>query len=653
MTSGTSAGASAHRSSGRAPVGVPVDAPGARQRLTELRRLTTVGYVVLERRSGPGRRATPVDLVLVGPGGVFLVDVRDLALPSVVGGRLLSDQDDVTEEIYALADLGQALEADLVQIGLSPNEVHPVVVLSAATTVDEVVDSVRILDGGSVARAVLASGQRWSSDLVLEVVARCEALFPVQSDDAEAVRLGDPGLDADGALDVALVESMLVGQAEEWMVRLHPAHAQLVRRTFDGPARIHGAAGTGKSTIGLHRAAYLARLNPTGRVLVTSLGGVLPCVLERRFAQLAPEAVRRVDFRTVHDVATRILVARHVTVRVDAARAVTAFNLAWNRVGRHGVLGATGLPATHWQEEVGVVVRGRGLTDLETYLALDRVGRSLPITETERRAVWDLHSAYADELEAAGITDWAGLVLEAEEALRARPYGTVPEEPRVRSVIVDEAQDLSCSQARLLLAVAGDGPDALLLLDDGRQSIYPGGYSFDEAGIVLADRSVALRTSFRWEGATTDVPEVEPVRWRGLSADLSDALVARVHDVVAGMGTNYGDVGVLAPTPSGVRAAAAALASAGLPVRRLDDPDGRTGAPADAEADAVTVGTVRVARGLEFKQVLLCGFPADDAQPDEGATGVDPEAWDRARRELLVGSTRARDGLWIATTVRS
>jgi 6-phosphogluconolactonase len=32
-----------------------------------------------------------------------------------------------------------------------------------------------------------------------------------------------------------------------------------VRRSFDGPSRIRGAVGTGKSVVGLHRAAYLAR----------------------------------------------------------------------------------------------------------------------------------------------------------------------------------------------------------------------------------------------------------------------------------------------------------------------------------------------------------------------------------------------------------
>lgn len=277
------------------------------------------------------------------------------------------------------------------------------------------------------------------------------------------------------------------------------------------------------------------------------------------------------------------------------------------------------------------------------------MGRSYPITDAQRRSVWDLHGAYADELEAAGVTDWAGLVLCAEEALRDQPFGTVPGERTVTSLIVDEAQDLSCSQARLLRTVAGGGPGSLLLLDDGQQSIYPGGYSLAEAGIVIANRSIALETSFRRDDATTGASGGEVVRWHGAPSDVMTAVVDRVRGVVAGIGTNYGDVAVLSPTAGGARVAAAALVAAGLPVRRLADIEHEAGAP----VDAVSVGTTRSARGLEFEQVLLWGFPAETSVLDGAVPEATREASERARRELSVGSTRARDGLWIATTVAS
>src|SRR4051794_31555589 len=56
----------------------------------------------------------------------------------------------------------------------------------------------------------------------------------------------------------------------KWMGVLHPGQTRLVRRSYTGPARVRGPAGTGKSVVMLHRAAWLAETRP-GRILVTSL----------------------------------------------------------------------------------------------------------------------------------------------------------------------------------------------------------------------------------------------------------------------------------------------------------------------------------------------------------------------------------------------
>src|SRR5204862_4908732 len=57
---------------------------------------------------------------------------------------------------------------------------------------------------------------------------------------------------------------------EKWAVFLHPAQRQLVERSYTGPARVSGSAGTGKTIVALHRAVFLARQNPGARVLLTT-----------------------------------------------------------------------------------------------------------------------------------------------------------------------------------------------------------------------------------------------------------------------------------------------------------------------------------------------------------------------------------------------
>ncbi len=64
------------------------------------------------------------------------------------------------------------------------------------------------------------------------------------------------------------------------------------------------------------------------------------------------------------------------------------------------------------------------------------------------------------------------------------------------------------------------------------------------------------------------------------------------------------------------------------------------------------VGTIKRAKGLEFKQVLLARV--DESLLASAAAGLDEGALERReieRRELYVGMTRARDGLWVGSTI--
>lgn len=646
-----------------------------------LDRLAAVGYHFLTDRRWPGSRTANVDLVLVGPGGVFIVDTKWWADVSVAGGRVYRGQEDVTEDLYALADLGQTVEAELARTGLSPNEIHPVVVLHGRTGISEMVDSVRVVGEGDALKFIAGHGTRYTPAAVDRVLAACLDLFPVigSAPSPVAAVVADPVLTperrwdepalTDEEIDAALLEAAMASPVEDWMAFLHPAQAGLVRRSFNGPARIRGSAGTGKTVVGLHRAAYLARLNPRGRVLVTTFVSTLPGVMAHSLRRLAPDTVGRVTFTSVHRFARAVLDARGVRVRVDAGKAINAFNMAWVRTGRHGVLGSIDLPMTYWQEEVAVVLRGRGITDFDTYADLQRTGRKHRLTVDQRRGVWDLHQAYEQNLAAAGVTDFAGSILLAEAALRAVPYGTVAGEEPITSVIVDEAQDLTCAQIRLLHALTGDVADGLTLIGDGQQSIYPGGYTLAEAGVSLAGRGVVLSVNYRntaeivdfarslvdgdefadIEGTPRrgDTPETVtrsgpvPVLWHGSLPDAATALAAHVQQVLTAAGTAPADVGVLSPTHAGVTAAVRALTAAGIQTVNLAEYHGEP-------VDAVKVGTVKRAKGLEFKQVLVCGVPQALVTGDRPrGSDASSERWERDRRELFVAMTRARDGLWV------
>ena len=81
---------------------------------------------------------------------------------------------------------------------------------------------------------------------------------------------------------------------ERWTVFLHPDQSGIVERNYNGPARVSGSAGTGKTVVALHRTAHLAiRSNPDARVLLTTFSDTLANQLRTKVGLLMnnePEA---------------------------------------------------------------------------------------------------------------------------------------------------------------------------------------------------------------------------------------------------------------------------------------------------------------------------------------------------------------------------
>nr|WP_243738976.1 UvrD-helicase domain-containing protein [Microcella frigidaquae] len=465
--------------------------------------LTACGYTFLHDRGWPGARRgsrSQIDHVLVGPGGVFIVDTKSWRDVTVAGGRIFRGQADVTDDLSGLADVGVGTEGVLAELGLAPGEVHVVVVL-AGSAMDPVplasLGGLVVVGERRASAFINGFGGRLTERQLAVVLGAVNAHFPVLGDEPVPLDLSvaEPVLDEPALLTVdevaeTFLAGMLAAPIEEWMAFLHPDQARLVRRSFSGPARIRGAAGTGKTVVGLHRAAYLARAS-TGRVVVTTFVKTLPAVLGSLLHRLAPDVVERVEFTGVHSFAVRVLRERGQRVSLDLGAANQAFNYAWNRAGKDGPLGELDPNSRYWRDEIAKVIKGRGLSTFEQYADLPRAGRRRPLRIEQRRAVWQLHLAYEGALRERGLVDFEDLILRAEASLRETPMQGVDH------VIIDEAQDLSCAMLRMLHAVVGDRPDGLTLIGDGQQTIYPGGYSLAEAGISVAGRGVVLATNYR------------------------------------------------------------------------------------------------------------------------------------------------------------
>ena len=476
----------------------------------------------------------------------------------------------------------------------------------------------------------------------------------------------------------AELQRLVSAPIEDWMIFLHPDQRPLVDRRFNGPARVRGSAGTGKTVVALHRAAALAKRfagespGDGAPVLFTTFVSSLPPVFESLYRKLPTALEGAVEFSTVGKLARRVCVEAGQTPVIDQRKVASAFAKAYERIVTKGTpLDRARVTRRYLQEEVASVMKGRGVASLDEYLAMERTGRRMPFAAPMREQAWALREEWDRRLADAGVLDFPDVVMRARDLANRRSV------PMFRAAIVDESQDLTLVGLQLVRALVNgpegmDRPDGLFIVGDGAQKIYPGGFTLAQAGVDVRGNSSVLRVNYRNtrqvietamacagsqlvddlgdEYARGDA-EAEASR-RGARPFLVEAAdfdgqvsfaaeqIERLRD--AG-GLSPGDMAVCAPSNRLVKKAISDLEAAGLRVQNLSDFTGQSN-------EQVKVGTFHRSKGLEFKVVFLLDLSAGSFPFSPSRGQSDAERSDQ--RELQVGwlyvaMTRARDGLYV------
>jgi UvrD/REP helicase N-terminal domain/Nuclease-related domain len=657
-----------------------------------LRPLEERGWRVLHDRRWPGTTRANIDHLVIGPPGVAVVDTKHWAGPvELRGGRLFACEDDRHEAVEDLLRLVAAVEEmvldlgtgpDQVPVGLSAVHVLPVLALtsfSGPRRADTRVGRVRLTALRQLPTLLAAQPTVLSPDNITRVADYLHEQLPVAlTPDAIPRQRGsiigvpvrpeplptDPGDEPDALFDVPALAAQLAEQITraakapllDWMAFLHPAQTRLVRRSYTGPARVRGPAGTGKSVVMLHRAAWLAETRP-GRILVTSFVRTLPIHQQAVYQRFSPATADRVDFLGLHAVAIKVLAQAGQRLNVNGRRADAAFDTAWNHVGAAGPLAEIAEPR-YWRQEIDFVIKGRGLRRFVDYEALPRRGRTIPLSPTDRVAVWQLLTAYSEQLERRGVHDFNDLLAAAVD-LASRSSTPSP----WAAVVIDEVQDLPLLGVRLCALLGGTGRDQLFLVGDGQQAIYPGGFTLTEAGISVVGRATVLSVNYRNTRQILDYARVHIEADDFSDLDGTDEHGTRTVEVLRDGpipttatapdrrrlalllaialrrdhtdGIDWGEMAILTLTHNDAAYLREQLDTRNIPHRDLNGWDGRPD-------HHVKIDTVQRAKGLDFTAVYMPTLWTP--------TRPGPEEREiLRRRQQFVGRTRARDRLWVGT----
>lgn len=464
------------------------------------------------------------------------------------------------------------------------------------------------------------------------------------------------------------IRKLLDGTIEEWMVYLHPDQRAIANAEFNGPARVRGGPGTGKTVVALHRARVLARkrVQDNEIVLLTTFLSTLPKVWEGLIGMMDSRALDRLDVVNIDALANRI--ARGAGQRIEVVDQDQRRSIARELLGKHDLHNRLAGNEDLLLEEFDAFLTGRGITDEQVYYDLHRLGGGLPLRRADRERVWKAYWDYRRRLERDRLLDHGLVRAVALTAVRA---GRVP---KYAGVVVDEAQDLTEIGIRLLHELDGS-PDHrnLMIVGDGQQSIYPGGFSLRSLGLDVRGRARVLTTNWRntWsvyntaravmEGEsfddldddvglrpTGDEPtplvegpavELHVLRSPPEELEMLSALIKERLDA----GIAPGDIAILSDVRRKGDEATRALRNDGIETHPLDRYEGD-------HVEGVLVGTFRRAKGLEFKEVFIPGlsvaeWPSRWFVPPDLDDDQREERVALQRRVLFVGMTRARDRL--------
>ncbi len=452
---------------------------------------------------------------------------------------------------------------------------------------------------------------------------------------------------------------------DKWSVFLHPSQRAVVERGYNGPARVAGSAGTGKTVVAVHRAVRLIRNDPGARVLLTTFSEPLAGSLRGKVGVLAgPDT----------PIVPRIMVASFEGLAVELfqlafgrkPRVASADQVEAALAGAARDAGLKGYSQRFLAAEWTGVVDAWRVADAGAYAEVPRLGRKNRLGRRQREVLWPVFEAAGAALKARGVLTWAGVF----HAL-ADHHGGRADKP-FSHIVVDEAQDLGVPELRLLCAIAPGGQDRLFFAGDLGQRIFQQPFSWKALGVDVRGRSATLKVNYRTsqqirEAADRLLPDmVRDVDGReeerrgaisvfagpapdiALSADRA-AETLRVadfiRDAVAG-GIAPGEIGVFVRSRRELPRARAAAEAAGQQPVELSERQIDVG-------DRIAIATMHLAKGLEFKAVAVMACDDEVLPSAERIDSVIEEGdlddvYETERHLLYVACTRARDRLLVS-----
>lgn len=450
--------------------------------------------------------------------------------------------------------------------------------------------------------------------------------------------------------DVQLAQSL---QNQE----LTPKQREVVEYSGD-QMLLKGIAGSGKTTVLLHRALKLVREESNTRIAIFTYNKTLAEYAKSLAQHINPE---RIHVFTFHSWAMKVLyqmTRRRTNIVRDRDQVIQNAVEQVKKISKHRFF-----HQQKYMEFLGDEIawmKGRELIDLISYENTERIGRGskFRVTMADRAEIFRLYEEYNRLLSKNGMIDYDDIALQVLANVTALPADLMYDH-----VFVDEGQDLQQAQLRLLKLAARK---TMIVAADKGQKIYKTSFTWRDIGLnVTGGRTKVLQNTFRSTRQIIQLahslqmndplckqkdedyiepkyPDVKGPPPQLLQCGDSLTETKFLVDLVKKFQLENKDrvIGILTRTWRHAYALLRQMREADVQAELVKQDQG------DVLSPGVKVTSLHSAKGLEFDVVLVLSLN-EGVIPSMDNEEEDEEHFDVERRLLYVAMTRAKHELYM------
>lgn len=286
------------------------------------------------------------------------------------------------------------------------------------------------------------------------------------------------------------LEEILNGSFEKWKLFLHPSQRNLSYRDYNGPVKVTGGAGTGKTVCALHRTRFLADklsvFDPP--ILFSTYTKSLTMYLKETIkglgiaeGQVEINNIDRLIYELANNQQYKIFKTKVGYLTSDQEKQVWAKSIER-------------IPSQYNEDfyfsEYNEVILPQNISSLDSYLTASRIGRTSRIGRKDKEEIWMVVEEFQKQK--------AGNYSKLELCILLTSYFNKQKVKPFSFVVCDEIQDFSNPELSLLRALVDEKENDMFLVGDPYQNIYRKALNFSRSGIVVKGRrSRKLKLNYR------------------------------------------------------------------------------------------------------------------------------------------------------------